>query len=279
MKSQLLTLLLVVMTASCFGQNENESSVTAGIKFTGVPTVSVAGTDTTFRNAPSISPGIELRDKTGWGIVYSPSIVFSNQHTNIFMHTLTAGYEKYGGKNFDLAANYSHYFFTNKTNVPYTPISNELYLSFAYARTWLKPVISVSAGFGKDSNNVLAHDLSFAAGLAHGFSWKDEGPFSTIEFNPSLVLNGATNGYFSFLQTSGYLSHNGHYAKVVKKHHNKNSPSQTTFALSNVECSAEGNLEIGSFSIHPLGSLVFPLSHTDEQGIFAYGEISLQYSF
>jgi hypothetical protein len=194
------------------------------------------------------------------------------------MHTLTAGYEKYGGKVCDLAFNYTHYFFTNKTSVPYTAISNELYFSFAYAKTWLKPILSASAGFGRDSNNIWTHDLSFAAGITHGFSWKDTGPFSTIEVNPAIVLNGATNGYFSFLQNSGYLSHNRHYAKVVKKHH-KGGPSQTSFALSNVECSVEGNLEFGSFSIHPQGSLVFPISHADEQGIFGYGEISFQYSF
>ena len=278
MKNQSLTLFLLLLATNCFAQNEGESSATIGIKFTGVPIISITGTDTTYRNGMSISPGIELRDKKGWGIAYSPSIISSNQQTNIFMHTLTVGYEKYGGKNFDLAFNYTHYFFTNNTSVPYSPISNELYLSFSYAKTWLKPVVSASAGFGKDSNNVWAHDVSFAAGLTHGFSWKDSGPFSTIEVNPSTILNGATNGYFSFLQTSGYLSHNGHYAKVVKKHH-KNNTSQTTFALSNVECSVDGNLEIGSFSIRPLGSLVFPLGHAGEPGIFAYGEISLQFSF
>ena len=235
--------------------------------------------DTSYKNALSISPSIGLRSKGGWSIAYSPSFVTSGNRSGIYMHNLTAGFERYGSKSFDLDFHYSHFFFTNKTSVPYSPLTNEVYFSIAYAKAWIKPVLSASFGFGKDSNNVSANDIELAGGIAHEMSWEKQGIFSQIEVNPSVLLNAGTNGYFSFLQVSQYFSHSHNFSKYVKKGGKRKGAATNSFELSNLEFNLETNFEMGSFSIRPSGSIVLPLSSGTDNSMYAYGEISIQYHF
>jgi len=279
MKSVTAAVLFTVLSISCYSQDKDHPGTsTAGVKFSTVPVVSVLGEDTSYQNALSISPFISLRSKKGWGVSYSPSIVTSGQRSGLYMHSLSGGYEQYGGKTFDVAFNYTHHFFTNKTSVPYSSLNNEIYCSFAFTKTWLKPSLSASIGFGKDSTGLTSHDIGLAAGVSHDLSWDDVGIFSSVDVTPSLMLNAGTNGYFSFLQTSAYLSHNRHFAKIVKKHGRTNSTT-ASFDLANLEFNMETSLEIGAFSIRPVGSIVFPLRGGTDQNIFAYGELTFQYAF
>ena len=279
MKNYLLAGLFTLLTFFSFAQDSTKSgAISISVNFSGVPIVNISGIDTSYQNALSISPAISLRSKGGWGISYSPSIVTSGNTSGIYMHTLSAGYERYGKKNFDLAFNYTRHIFTNKTSVPYTPLNNEIYSSVSYTKTWLEPVLSTSIGFGKDSGNVSAHDIGLAGGMTHDFSWEDKGIFSEIEATPSVLLNAATNGYFSFLQVSDYISHSYNFTKYAKKGGKRNG-AKTSLELSNVELNMETSFEMGSFSIHPSGSIVLPVSSGTDNAMYGYGEVSLQYHF
>jgi hypothetical protein len=279
MKTYLLAGLFTVLTFFSFAQDSAKSGpISMSLNFSGVPIINISGIDTSYQNALSISPAIGLRSKGGWGISYSPSIVTSGNKSGIYMHTFSAGYERYGKKNVDLAFNYTRHIFTNKTNVPYTPLTNEVYFSVSYTKTWLEPVLSASVGLGKDSANVSAHDIGLAGGISHDFSWEDKGIFSEIEVNPSVLLNAATNGYFSFLQVSDYISHSHNFTKYAKKGGKKNE-AKTSFELSNVELNMETSLKMGSFSIHPSGSIILPVSSGTDNAMYGYGEVSLEYHF
>jgi hypothetical protein len=279
MKNYLLAALFTLLTFFSFAQDSTKSKpISISLNFSGVPIVNISGIDTSYQNALSVSPAIGLRSKGGWGIAYSSAIVTSGNKQGIYMHSLSAGYEQYGEKSFDLAFNYTRYFFTNKTSIPYTPLNNEVYFSVSYSKSWLKPVLSTSIGFGKDSANVSAHDIGLAGGISHDLSWEDNGIFSLIEVTPSLLLNAGTNGYFSFLQVSDYISHSHHFSKYAKKSGKRNG-TKTSFELSNVELNLETNFEIGSFSIHPSGSIVLPVDSGTDNSMYGYGEVSLQYHF
>jgi len=281
MKNYSLTALLTLLTFFTFGQDSTKSgAISISLNFSGVPVVNISGIDTSYQNALSVSPVIGLRSKGGWGISYSPSIVTSGNKSGVYMHSLSAGYEQYGQKSFDLAFNYTRHIFTNKTSIPYTPLNNEVYFSVSYSKTWLKPVFSTSIGFGKDSGNVSAHDIGLAGGISHDLSWDDKGIFSLIEVTPSVLLNAGTNGYFSFLQVSNYLSHSRKFTKYIKRGNKRNGTiTKASLELSNLEFNLETNFEMGSFSIHPSGSIVLPVSSGTDNSMYGFGEVSLQYHF
>jgi len=281
MKNYPLTALLTLLTFFTFGQDSTKSGGTSiSLNFSGVSIVNISGIDTRYQNSLSVSPVLGLRSKGGWGISYSPSIVTSGNKSGIYMHSFSAGYEQYGKKSFDLAFNYTRHFFTNKTSVPYTPLNNEVYFSVSYSKTWIKPVFSTSVGFGKDSGNVSVHDIGLAGGISHDLSWEDKGIFSLIEVTPSVLLNAGTNGYFSFLQVSNYISQSHQFTKYVKSSgKRKGTTTKTSLELSNLEFNLETNFEMGSFSIHPAGSIVLPVISGTDNSMYGYGEVSLQYHF
>ena len=247
------------------------------MRFSGVPMERVSETDTVYESGLSISPIFDLRSEKGWGVTYSPSVLVSGSQSGIYMHTISAGYERWGKKSFDIAFNYSHYFFTHNTNIPYSAINNEVYFFLDYSKTWIKPVIATSVGFGWDSSATAVHDVGIAAGVSHNFDWKNKGMFSEIEMTPSAFVNVGTNGYFSFLQVSKYISNSHHFDSYVK-HKGKGNDTTPSLEFSNLELNLETNFERGSFSLHPTGSVFFPMAAGDKT-ISAYGEFTLQYSF
>jgi hypothetical protein len=281
MKNYTIVFVFTLMTFFTFAQDSTKSGVISiSLNFSAVPVVNISGIDTSYQNALSVSPVFGLRSKGGWGIAYSPSIVTSGDKSGIYMHSLSAGYEQYGKKSFDLAFNYTHHIFTNKTSIPYTPLNNEVYFSVSYSKAWVKPVFSTSVGFGKDSLNKFVDDIGLAGGVSHDLSWEDKGIFSLIEVTPSVLLNAGTNGYFSFLQVSNYISHSHRFTKYIKKgDKRKATTAKTPLALSNLEFNLETNFEMGSFSIHPSGSIVSPISSGTDNSMYGYGEVSLQYHF
>ncbi|GAC1482515.1 MAG: hypothetical protein NVS1B13_05890 [Flavisolibacter sp.] len=279
--------IIVFITISILGFSQDSTkngSSSISINFSGVPVQQISGIDTSFKNDLSISPVLDLRTNSGWGVSYSPSIVTSAVKSGLYMHSITAGYEQYGKHNMDLVFNYNHYIFTNKTSVPFSPINNELFFSIAYSKNWIKPVFSLSYGFGKDSANVAVHDIGLVAGLSHGFNWEDKGIFSNIDITPSILLNAGTNGYFSFLHASKYLSRSSNFARYVKKGgggsgRKRQTSTSPSFDLSNIELNMETSFEMGSFSINPSGSLFFPMSSGTDNSTYGYAQVSLKYHF
>ena len=279
MKNYFFALVLILSSISGFTQDSLGSRASSiSLNFSGVPTAQISGPDTTYQNSLSISPVLDLRSKSGWGITYSPGIITSGKKPGIYMHTISAGYDGFGKRNFGMSFNYSHFFFTNKTSVPYSPIKNEIFISFGYSRTWLKPLFIASIGFGKDSgNSVAAHEIGLAGGISHDFGWKDKSIFSYIGISPSLMLNAATNEYFSFLRASKYISNSINFPKYLKS--KTKSGDRQNLSLSNIELNLATDLEKNSFSIHPTASIFLPVSSGTDNSPYGYWQVSLQYHF
>src|SRR5689334_21579367 len=103
MKNYSLVTLFTLISFISFSQDSTKSGgISIGLNFSGVPITTISGADTSYINALSVSPSIGLRSKSGWGVAYSPSFVTSGNRPGVYMHNLTAGYERYGGKSFDL---------------------------------------------------------------------------------------------------------------------------------------------------------------------------------
>lgn len=253
------------------------------INFSTVPTQSVSSADTSYSNSFSVAPVLDLRSKSGWGISYSPAFVISGSKTGIYMHTISGGYERYGNGKTDLAFSYNHFIATNKTSVPYTSISNEIFFYTSYTSSWIQPLLSASFGFGKDSSggaNRIATELGLQAGINHSFDWDEAGVFSSIEITPGLILDAGNDKYFSFLSASKYMAHSSHLLKHIKSSR-KNKKTNNSFSqlqISNMEVNTEMELNAGRFSLQPEGSIFIPFGSTDHS-LYGYWQVGIHYSF
>ena len=293
-----LSVVLLVFSVQCFSQDSTRKwtfSVSMGIDPVAVTRIS--GTDTSIVNSLSISPGFSIRHANGLGFSYSPKFVTGGATPGIYMHVFTFGMEQYDKETFDYAFNYNHYFFTNKTGVPYSPLNNDISGSVSYKKNWLKPSLSAGIGFGNNTEtnpSTSAYDIGASVGVSHGFSW-DTKPVS-YSLTPSLTINGGTNQYFSLLSTTKYIGRNKNLTKFVKsskaaaaaaRSANRRAGTTTTtsttegesFHFSNIELGLESALETGYFSIRPSISIYLPVGSSAGDGLSAYWGISLGYHF
>ncbi len=312
MKKSILTLFLALPGFCAFAQDSTASTwqPTIGVSFEPVPVYNISGTDTGFINSLAISPIFTIRHKSGWGISYSPHILTGGPKPGIFMHSVTAGLEQYNKEKFDVTAEYSHYFFTNTDNgVPYSPLTNEIYAGLTYKEWWLRPRLTADIGFGTDTtqgaSSTSAHDIGVAAGFSHDFSWEAD-PVN-FDLVPSLLLNGGTNQYFSFLASNKYIGHSKKFFHYLKSgsvvthgsggkvttsggHGNSHSGSGGTtttttttaneaFSFSNIELNLEVSAEIGSFTVRPTASLFFPIGSSAGEGLSGYWSVVAEYNF
>lgn len=284
-----LLLLLTLISCYCVAQDSTKKwQPVVGLGFSTVPTYNISGIDTSFTNKLTAAPSFTLRSRSGWGITYTPRIVLGGAKSGIYMHALSVGVEQYDKTQFDYALYYTHYFFTNKTSVPYTPLNNEIFAALTYKQLWLRPTVNAGIGFGTDTTggtSSSAKDVGLSAGVSHLFSWENKAV--NISFVPSVLLNAGTNEYFSFLAISKYIGHNKGFSNYVKKGSGRPRGSGTgssattgsNFAVNNFEIGMESSLEKGAFTIRPSGSLFIPTSSTTGSGTFGYWQIMLEYRF
>ncbi|MES2003310.1 MAG: hypothetical protein V4450_02220 [Bacteroidota bacterium] len=294
MKKNFLFLVVCFFSLTCFSQDSTHKwSLSAGLGIDPVAVYSISGTDTSIVNGLSISPVIAYRHTSGFGISYSPKFVTGGNSPGIYMHAVTIGVEQYDKKILDYTFNYSHYFFTNASSVPYSPITNEISGSLGYKKGWLVPSVSAGIGFGKNTETTPAsnaYDIGASIGVSHGFSWENKD--AEFGLTPSLSLNGGTNEYFSLLSFTKYIGRNkkllngiksGKAATALARKRNRNTPASQTsgekFELSNFELALESSAAFGSFTIRPTVSLYLPVGTYSGNGLAAYWSLSFDYSF
>ena len=291
MKTVFSAIFSVIISLNCLAQDSTQKWQTSvGIDLTTVPTIHIAGTDTSFQNALSIAPFFTVRSKGGFGIIYSPVFVSGGRNPGIFMHVVTAGLEQYGKKSFDLVAEYTHFFFTNNTSIPTSPITNEVVLATTYKKSWIMPKLAAGFGFGTDnefSPSKSVYDMEIAAGIAHTF--ENENGKVDVTLTPSVLINAGTNQYFSFLRLTKYISHSKKFNSYVKNPRAKSgsgnavitstqSSTKEKITLNNLELNLETSIEKGPFSIRPTVNLFIPFS-SKTPGVEGYWDMSLTYSF
>jgi hypothetical protein len=295
MKNLLVTLLFLASYYYSISQdNSKRWQPSVEMNFSTVPFFHASGTDTTLQNAISIAPFFSFRSPAGFGINYSPYFVAGGAHPGIFMHLVTIGLEQYGKKDYELVADYNHFFFTDNSSIPSTPITNEIILGATYKKLWLSPKFSAGIGFGTNketSHSTSAYDIELTGGISHYFDWKGQNDFS-FNVTPSVLLNAGTNEYFSFLKLSKYISHSNNYKSIVKNPHASNkgrgnsgrttttttttANSTQSISVNNIEINLESTVEHGSVSVRPAASVYVPVSSSKLSG---YWELNFSYYF
>jgi hypothetical protein len=255
----------------------------------------INGTDTSLKNALTLAPFFRIMHKSGLGLNYTANTLASGAGKKFFMHTASAFYESYD-KPVNLNFSYTHFFFTNNSAIPYTPITNELYGYIAYKKLWIAPVASASIGFGKDENKQTQSVFNLSTGVTHNFTFSSQ-TIKEATISPSILLNGGSNEFYSFLKTvrnftqstgtKGFLTSHGLGHGNSKGNGNGNAgntPTTTTtesatnkFMVNNVELNIYSSFTFGHFEIIPDGSLYVPLISNSQ--VSAYWQIKFGYNF
>ena len=287
MKKIISILFFIAFGFTCTAQDSSKTfHFSVGVGFTSVPTITIAGIDTSYNNSLSIAPIVDIRNNNGLGISYSPRFVAGGPSAGIYAHQVTAGLQSYNKELFDVVADYSHYFFTGNKSIPTTPITNELYFSTTYKKPWVMPTLTLGYGFGTlktAQTSKAVNDVNVSAGISHVFQKElSDAAFSLV---PALKLNAGTNEYFSLLRSSRYISANKNYRKLVKRKKANgsvvvsNTPiTKKNFSINNIEGELQGSFEKGSFSVRPGVSMFVPFSSVDN-AVSLIWQIEMRYSF
>jgi hypothetical protein len=145
---------------------------------------------------------------------------------------------------------------------------------------YIEPLIGIDIGFGNDeqNNDEAVTDINAFVSVTHLFVKDNLGAAKNNAWavRPGLQLNAATDRYYKFLRTSGYISQNTKINRIGYGRGRGNGgqggstgpdlftiSEENNFSLSNIEANVYIMYFFARVSIEPSGSLYFPLRGED----------------
>ena len=174
----------------------------------------------------SLAPSLGYYHKTGIGLNASAIITHDGDKWNAFQYAVTGSFDYLKNLAFLTGVSLTHFF--TKDSLPFytSPLENEAAVYFTYKRSWIKPSITASYGWGsrtayeerQENINILrkrnnagytvveteerVNDFTLTASLRHDFLWLDKvGSRSLLRFTPQLSFTSGTQR-FGFNQIS-----------------------------------------------------------------------------
>jgi hypothetical protein len=283
-------LLLTLLPFKLLAQESPASkcSIKGGIEFNAIPIIDPSVADSSGTSL-SIAPYFKLMFHSGIGIKAQAYLLSAGPHPGYFMSAISPFYAVDNKKiSFDIS--YSHFFISGNKEIEYTPITNELYVSFTAKKAIISPTGGLDFGFGTDTTtktNTTATDINIFLGVTHSFNWQLYDSSLSVDFTPKAVFNIGTDAYFEFLKSTGFITHNKNFQKVVnnKVHGNGNrrnsnvtTTASSSIAINNLELNGDLSFSTGNFVFEPEAGLFIPFG-VSGQGLFGYWQLGLSYQF
>jgi hypothetical protein len=96
----------------------------------------------------SFSPSVGYFSKTGLGANVATAIIKENNKLNAYQFLATASYDYLRNHNFLTGISYTRYFTRDSLDFYTSPLQNEVFSYFSYRRSFLKPSLFASYGWG-----------------------------------------------------------------------------------------------------------------------------------
>jgi len=241
------------------------------------------------------SPTMGYYHKSGFGVTTTGYIVNDKKNMNFYQFSVAPSFDYLHNKS--LAAGISFTKFITKDSLPFytTPLQNELYAYFTYRKTWIRPMLALSYGWGSRSDYIKresviqdlrlrrrgftyinikesVRDFSLMASVRHDFYWLDIfNKKDHIRVSPQLAFTSGTQK-FGFNQSSST------YATVIRTNSNVLYSSedvylddQLKFQPLSLSLFLRGEYSIGRFFIQPQFVLdyYFPSVSQNLTGLFS----------
>lgn len=252
-----------------------------------------------------LSPSIAYYHKTGFFGSLSSYYLFNTEKNNWFEWDLTAGYDYTKNTSFLTGISYTHYFFADSTDVPVTPIDNELFAYFYYRDWWLQPGVSLDFGWGRRTDRVIDYrqlgrrrssanevvstvsgkDFNMILAVRHPFIFIDVLKYDdAILFTPSVGLILGTAHYYSNLKAFQYIARSAKIKQDIKKS-KKNAQGQpiesedkTGFEPRAFDLTMNFSYMIGKLTLSPSFTVFKPLQG-EEKNFMSYFTARASFDF
>lgn len=234
-----------------------------------------AGYSLESRQQLSYTPSLGYYSKSGLGLNTSVLVVHDGERLNPYSLQLTGSYDYVKSKKFVAGISATRIF--TKDSLPFytSPLRNELYGYFTYRKSWLRPTLALSYGWGKRSDVVererylttlrlrrrgvtrihteeAVSDFSLITSVRHDFYKMDV--FSSkdyLRFTPQLVLTSGTQR-FGFNQTTNtYARIPRTGTNVLFSSGNVNLDDATNFRVQSSTLFLKTEYAIGKFYLQP----------------------------
>jgi len=171
------------------------------------------------------SPMLGYYHKSGFGFTAIGSIINDETKLDFYQFALSPSFDYLQNRNFATGISYTRFF--TKDSLPFytSPLQNEIYGYFTYRKSWIRPAISMSYGWGSRSDYTQREELlqslrlrprgftyintkesvsdfSLIASVRHDFYWLDVLTYHDhIRFTPQIAFTSGTQK-FGFNQSS-----------------------------------------------------------------------------
>ncbi|WP_120515543.1 hypothetical protein [Chitinophaga barathri] len=238
-----------------------------------------------------LSPNVSYNHKSGlYASTYAYYLLGAEQRP-WFELDLNAGYDYTKHRNFIAGGSYTKYFYRDSTDVPPTPITNELFAYFFWRKWWLEPGISLDFGWGKynetdgrNSLSVKGNDFNIILDVRHPFIFLDVlKKKDAVLLMPVASLTSGTAKYFSNLKSFRYVSRSNIAKKQGKGRRRRpdmDVPVETAlsdgsaFQPRAVDLGVRASYIIGKVAISP-SYTVFKLFQGEDTSITGYFTASI----
>jgi len=296
-------------------QKQEKSEVLVGIGYGNNPAY---GAKTADFERPIVmknffSPSVAYYHKSGLSASFSGYYLVNSEKSPWFEWDLSASYDYTKSRNFLTGISYTRYFFADSSDVPVTPIKNELFVYFYYRNWWLQPGVSLDFGWGRQTDRVVnywqigrkrrvtygssetvstisARDFNAIFALRHPFIFLDVLKFDdALLFTPSLGFTAGTAHYYSNMKGFQYISRSPKIKDDIRR--SKANPQDSQGQPAASESEAKTGFEpraldltfnisysIGKVTLSPSFTIFKPLQGEDKS-FMSYFTARASYSF
>ncbi|QEH41176.1 hypothetical protein [Chitinophaga sp. XS-30] len=218
---------------------------------------------------PFLSPGISYNHKSGLFASVYGYYLFNASYDPWFETDLNIGYDYTKSRRLMTGISYTRYFYRDSSDVPPTPIRNELFAYFIYRKWWLEPGISLDLGWGKlrqrsdpqAERTVSGSDFNVIADLRHTFIYMDLlKNDDALLIMPVFSFTAGTANYYSNLKSFQYVSRSKLIQNRGKGKRGRGQPIQeleeivsdnTGFQPRALDVSMRVSYMLGKFAVSP----------------------------
>lgn len=227
-----------------------------------------------------VTPTVGYYHKSGFYGTASAYYLFDAIGEPWFEWDFSAGYDYSKNRNFLTGISYTRYIFSDSSDVPATPINNELFAYFYYRKWWVQPGISLDFGWGSKeekigpaTRNVSGNDWNIVAAVRHPFIFMDViKADDAFLITPSFGLTMGTAHYYSNLKAFQYISRSPKLKwddkqerpEIMRDALQLSSSNKTGFEVRALDFTLNVSYVIGKFTIAPSYTVFRPFQGTDK---------------
>src|SRR6185295_10269636 len=98
-------------------------------------------------------------DASGFGFTTIGYIVKDDSKLNFYQFSISPSFDYLQNRNFAAGVSFTRFFTKDSLSFYTSPLQNELYGYFTYRKSWFRPAISVSYGWGSRSDYSKPEEL------------------------------------------------------------------------------------------------------------------------